>query len=432
MSEEYAHLIHIKDHAEVALYELIPDVVWIFDLDKHGWWWGNSAALKFWGLETLDQLINKDLSGDTQGAKDRTAQTFELAAQSGLTIDPWTTYPNGKPKTLFMRHRAVLVGPQKHRAIIAFINEEVNLGETPENLLLVEAMRYTSVLVTSFTFAGDAVVENPAATEAYKHIQRAEMNESSFFVARFFDQQEGQNILADAIENKGGQWTTWVNTSAGKRRHTLDIRITRHPLTGDFLLLMSEYDVTALHEAIDTANAAQEKLRQLAHYDPVTGLASMHYLLDQEAALMARAKQQQTGLSLLYLDLDGFKAINDACGHEAGNQVLKTVAKRLSMFVAGRGCAVRVGGDEFVLWLEQIDDRQQVETLANELIKQLLLPIELNGSYEPVSVGASIGVAHYPEHGDTLDGLIQAADRAMYYVKHHGKCGVKRALISFH
>ncbi|MGP3372458.1 hypothetical protein ACTVFP_22485, partial [Escherichia coli] len=82
MVNHYDHLIHIRDHSDVDLYELIPDVVWIFDLDKHGWWWGNSAALKFWGLNTLEELIDKDLSGDTQGAKDRTAQTFELAATS--------------------------------------------------------------------------------------------------------------------------------------------------------------------------------------------------------------------------------------------------------------------------------------------------------------------------------------------------------------
>ena len=157
-TEDYSHLTHIASHDELRLYELIPNVVWIFDLDKHGWWWGNEAAIKFWGLETVDDLINKDLSADTQGARDRTKQTFDLAAKNGLTIDPWTTYPGGKPKTLHMMHRAVTVGPDRHRAIIAYINEEVNLGEAPENLLLVEAMRYTSVIVTTFTLEGDPVV----------------------------------------------------------------------------------------------------------------------------------------------------------------------------------------------------------------------------------------------------------------------------------
>ena len=67
MTDKYGHLVHIVSHDELKLYELIPDVVWVFDLDRHGWWWGNSAALEFWGLDTLADLINKDLSDDTQG-----------------------------------------------------------------------------------------------------------------------------------------------------------------------------------------------------------------------------------------------------------------------------------------------------------------------------------------------------------------------------
>ena len=99
-SSKYDHLVHIRDHSELGLYELVPNVVWIFDLDKHGWWWGNSAAVSFWNLNNLQELIDKDLFGDTQGTRDRTLQTFELAAKDGLAVDPWTTYSNGKPKTL--------------------------------------------------------------------------------------------------------------------------------------------------------------------------------------------------------------------------------------------------------------------------------------------------------------------------------------------
>ncbi|MBJ7553794.1 GGDEF domain-containing protein [Marinomonas spartinae] len=429
MTNHYDHLIHIRDHADVALYELIPDVVWIFDLDKHGWWWGNSAALKFWGLNTLEDLINKDLSGDTQGAKDRTAQTFELASKSGLTIDPWTTYPNGKPKTLYMRHRAVLVGPDKHRAIIAFINEEVNLGDTPENLLLVEAMRYTSVLVTSFSFAGDPIVENPAATEAYKHLSRENFPEGhSFFTSRLVSLEEGQRLLAQAIDEKGGQWTCDVNTSIGPRKHSLDIRITRHPLTGEFLLLMSEYDVSALHSALEAEKTAQDKLRQLAHYDAVTGVPSLHYLLEKEAELIIKAEQQNQLLSILYLDLDGFKQVNDNYGHEAGNQVLTSIAERLHSQVKEVGQIVRVGGDEFIIWLDRLDDRDEVLKLANIILNVVLEPVLISDTNKTVQVSTSLGIAHYPEHGKDMKSLIQTADSTMYRVKKQGKCDVQVAI----
>lgn len=420
----YDHLIHIQSVSDVALYELIPDVVWIFDLDKHGWWWGNAAAVKFWGLNHVDELIQKDLSGDTQGAKDRTAQTFELAAQNGLTIDPWTTYPNGKPKTLYMRHRAVLLGPHKHRGIIAFINEEVNLGDTPENLLLVEAMRYTSVLVTSFTFEGEPVIENPAATEAYKHIQRGALDEKgAFFLARFADRLEGKGILAQAISQKGGQWTCRVLTSSGERIHTLDIRMTRHPLSGEFLLLMSEYDVTPLHSALSAAEMAQQELHHLAHYDAVTGIPSLRYLLAQEASLTRNSSEQHSCLAVLYFDLDGFKAVNDEWGHEAGDQVLREIAQRLTDGVEGVGEVARLGGDEFMVWSNGMSEQSDIVLLAERLLALIQTPVSIAQSYT-AQVSASIGVAFHKGPEQSLSELIQAADKAMYSIKKNGKCGV--------
>jgi len=427
MHGDYNHLIHIHSHDDLALYELIPDVVWIFDLDKHGWWWGNSAALRFWGLDTLDQLINKDLSDDTQGARDRTLQTFELAAKNGLTVDPWTTYPNGKPQTLYMRHRAVLVGSERHRAIIAFINEEVSLGETPENLLLVEAMRYTTVLVTSFTFDGGVVIENPAATEAYRHIDpHSGPTDLCAFAARFVDPHEGKALLAEALARKGGRWTHLMDTSKGVRRHTLDIRMTRHPLNGEFLILVAEYDVTELHNALDEAGRAQAELRHLAHHDSLTGIPSLNFLLSGAPALLAQARRNNQKTALLFIDLDGFKRINDQWGHGAGDQVLIEIAKRLSQNIRQSDIAARVGGDEFIILFNDIAGEQGVETLCRKIVDRVQLPIRLSLEGEAdveANVGASIGIALFPDHGRDLESLIKTADHSMYGVKKGGKNG---------
>ncbi|UTW02309.1 sensor domain-containing diguanylate cyclase [Amphritea atlantica] len=425
MNAEYEHLIHIKTHEELALYELIPDAVWIFDLDKHGWWWGNQPALEFWGLSHLDELINKDLSGDTQGARDRTAQTFELAAKNGLTIDPWTTYPDGKPKTLYMRHRAVLVGPERHRALIAYINEEVNLGETPENLLLVEAMRYTTVLVTSFTFDGEVVVENPAATEAYKHIYPQQLpDDQSAFSARFADPEEGHSRLQQAIRDKGGRWTHMMRTSEGLRQHTLDIRITRHPLSGDFLILMTEYDVTQLYDALDEARNSQEELRKMAHYDAVTGLPSLNFLLQHAPNYLAKAERCRQQLAVMFIDLDGFKAINDTWGHDVGDQVLLEIAQRLSGILREADQVARIGGDEFIILVDDIHNENSVTTVSEKIIHQLEDRITVKDPAGPnvqVEVSASIGIALFPDHGSNLEQLIKVADKAMYRVKNSGK-----------
>lgn len=424
MNADYSHLPHINSHADLALYELIPTIVWIFDLDRHGWWWGNEAAIKFWGLNTLEELLAKDLSDDNQGARDRTRQTFDLAAKNGLTVDPWTTYPNGKPKTMHMMHRAVLVGPERHRAIIAYINEDVNLGESPENLLLVEAMRYTTVLVTSFTLDGTPVVENPAATEAYKSIDTQNLPEGvSPFAARFADAADGRDCLQRALAEKGGRWSHLMKTDDGIRSHTLDIRMTRHPLTGVPLLLLAEYDVTPLHEALDAARDAQEELRRMAHYDALTGLPSLHLMRERSAMLLAQAERHRQKVAVMFVDLDGFKAVNDTWGHDAGDLVLKEVARRLSGCLRDVDQVARIGGDEFVVLLSEVRQKDDAGNVANKIIKALNTPIDI-GSAAPgteARIGASIGIAFFPDHGRTMDSVLKAADQSMYKVKAAGK-----------
>lgn len=422
MTNPYAHLTHIKSHDELDLYELIPNIVWIFDLDRHGWWWGNSAALEFWGLETLDELIAKDLSDDTQGARDRTEQTFELAVKNGVSVDPWTTYPDGKPKTLHMMHRAVLVGPDRHRAIIAYINEEVNLGETPENLLLVEAMRYTTVLVTSFTLEGETVVENPAATEAYKSINPHRLPEGvNAFTARFADIEDGIACQKRALAEQGGRWSHLMKTDAGLRSHTLDIRMTRHPLNGDTLFLVAEYDVTPLHEALDAAREAQEELRRMAHYDALTGLPSLHLLQASAASLLSQAERHQKKVAVLFIDLDGFKAVNDTWGHEAGDDVLKEVAVRLQVCLRDSDQVARIGGDEFVVLVSEVEEEKDAANVATKIIDSLGRPIDLKSLNAVAQIGASIGIAFYPDHGQQIGKLLKVADQSMYKVKDEGK-----------
>jgi diguanylate cyclase (GGDEF)-like protein len=424
MTSEYSHLTHIKSLSDLALYELIPTIVWIFDIDRHGWWWGNEAAIKFWRLENLEQLVNKDLSDDTQGARDRTLQTFELAAKNGLTNDPWTTYPNGKPKTLYMMHRAVLIGPDRHRGIIAYINEEVNLGEQPENLLLAEAMRYTTVLITSFTLDGDVLVENPAATEAYNHIANHHLaDDVCAFTARFVDLEQGKACMQLAQQEKGGRWTHLMRTRKGQRLHTLDIRMTRHPLNGDSLFLVAEYDVTPLHEALNETQLARDELHKLAHYDSLTGLPSLRLLQQSFSTLIGQADRHNHKIAVLFIDLDGFKIINDTWGHNAGDIVLKTIASRLTNSLRQCDQVVRVGGDEFVALLSDIKQYDDIEHVARKLITELNIPICINDAEPEVlaQLGASIGIAVYPEHGSQMDVLLKAADDSMYKVKHQGK-----------
>jgi diguanylate cyclase (GGDEF)-like protein len=415
---DFEKLVHIRDHNELKLYELIPNVVWIFDIDKHGWWWGNAAALEFWGLDSLQALIDKDLSGDTQGARDRTVQTFELALKQGVTYDPWTTYPDGKPKTLMMIHRAVLLGEDKHRGIIAYINEQVNLGEQPENLLLMEAMRYTRIPATTFTLEGMIVVENPSATEAYGANTNSKSNEPDF-VRRFIDINQGVACLEKIRAGEEGRWKYQMLTSAGQRTHSLDIRRTRHPLSGEFLFLVLEYDLTELQQALDEVEQAREQLHKIAITDTLTGAYSLHYLQQTAPAIIARTIRNQLQVSLLFIDLDGFKAVNDQFGHDVGDAVLVEVAKRIKTITRSEDIVARLGGDEFVVLLTKEADSHDNLTIIDRILSQLSLPIKV-GEVE-AKISGSIGVALCPQDGLDLEALLKAADNAMYQVKQTGK-----------
>lgn len=418
LTHDYSHLTHIASPEAFAIYDLNPHVVWVFDLDKHGWWWGNRAAISFWGLKTLQELLDKDLSGDTQGARDRTRQTFERAAEEGLTVDPWTTYPQGKPKTLLMMHRAVLLGPEKHRGIIAFVNEQVNLGEEPENLLLMEAMRYTRIPATTFTLEGSVVVENPAATEIYPH-KLSSQGKQCAFISRFANHEEGVSCLEKIQSGTEGRWDYIMQTRVGERRHSLDIRRTRHPLTGDFLFLVLEYDFTERYNALKAAEDARAKLHDMAMKDALTGVHSLNFMQEAVQNEIDNAALNKYGLWLMFVDLDGFKRVNDSLGHAAGDRVLQMAAQRIQSTIRSGDHLARIGGDEYVLLLSHEHSEKDVRSVAQRIVTEIQQVFLLDNHH--VRISASIGVAKYPEDGNNLDELLKAADTAMYYVKQHGR-----------
>ncbi len=426
-SDQFSHLPILENAAAIDAFNFVPDVIWIFDLDRHGFWWGNEKALDFWGLTSVQALVDKDLSADTEGARKRTEQTFYKAAAQGMTTDPWTTYPNGKAKTLLMRHKAVLLGPERHRGIIAFISEQVELGEQPEHLLFSEAIRYTSVAVTSFTMSGEPLFENPAAAELYGYVD-AQKDGVSVFVRRFHDEAEGLTRLEQGQAHSDGQQEHLMVTSHGVRRHVVDMRTSRHPLTGDYLLLVSEYDVTELHNAIQQAEKAKARLDKLAHYDALTGLPSLRLCRDRMSQVIAQAQREGSAAAIMFVDLDGFKSVNDNFGHDAGDQVLIDSGRRLVQQVRAVDTVGRIGGDEFIILMSGIKSADDAEVVAAKIISALNRPfhiVDIQGDTVDVCIGASVGISLLMEGAPYKDAeqLLREADHAMYRVKRSGKRG---------
>jgi len=164
---------------------------------------------------------------------------------------------------------------------------------------------------------------------------------------------------------------------------------------------------------------AEDEIEHMAHFDLLTGLPNRPLLYDRMGIALKNAQRNKQLLAVFFLDLDGFKGVNDSLGHEAGDQVLIEVAHRLEQCVRGSDTVARLGGDEFVLVLSSTSDPEGSVAIATKIISALSEPIMFND--HPCSVGASIGIATYPKDGETQDTLLSKADAAMYTAKEGGK-----------
>jgi diguanylate cyclase (GGDEF)-like protein len=164
---------------------------------------------------------------------------------------------------------------------------------------------------------------------------------------------------------------------------------------------------------------AEQKIAHLAHYDYLTDLPNRALFVDVLNHSISSAKRNKLRVAVLFIDLDGFKKINDAMGHDTGDQLLKDVASRIREALRDADTVARVGGDEFVIVLDDIETNKNAALVANKIIVALAQPFELKS--KQCRVTGSIGISMYPECSKIPEKLIQQADEAMYLAKQSGK-----------
>ena len=160
-------------------------------------------------------------------------------------------------------------------------------------------------------------------------------------------------------------------------------------------------------------------LESMAMNDALTGLPNRRLLMDRLASAVAHAHRNKGTMAVMFLDLDGFKQINDSLGHDAGDMLLRQVADRLVAAVRQEDTVARMSGDEFVIGLWEASDADGVATLASKVIQAISQPYRIQD--RDVNITASVGISSYPLHGEEVAALIKIADQAMYEAKCAGK-----------
>lgn len=179
----------------------------------------------------------------------------------------------------------------------------------------------------------------------------------------------------------------------------------------------TEATVCILRDVTERA-LAEEKIWHNAHHDLLTGLPNRRLFLDRLEQEVKHARRAARPLALMFMDLDGFKEVNDSLGHEAGDRVLCDVAERLAGCVRDDDTVARLGGDEFTVILTGVLLRQDAEHVAQAIIDALAMPFHI--STEPVRISVSIGLSFYPDDASSPADLLEASDQAMYKAKTSG------------
>ena len=180
-----------------------------------------------------------------------------------------------------------------------------------------------------------------------------------------------------------------------------------------------EFSLVGTVQDITQRQLAEDKIRYLAYYDVLTGLASRTYLYERIAEMIKSAMRRKEGFALLFLDLDGFKDINDTLGHAEGDKFLKIVAERLKNSLRDNDFLARFGGDEFCIVLDNVEQESDIGNVARRILANVKEDVELSG--RTVQPRTSIGIAKFPDDGVDLRQLLRAADSAMYEAKAQGK-----------
>ena len=374
-----------------SLYEFLQTPVWIFDIHQKRILWANSASLSLWEAQSTDELTARDLSLDMSEAVDAILDGYLSRFQQGEKIKTWWYFsPNDVIKKALC-YFSGMPGPDGNTVmLVEVIAEEASLRREL-------AFSGSSNLALLFEENGSLI----SANNSFTHSFGEDLQDLASFLG---DAQLADNWLTTArsegvLKTKRLCWT-------GKSHHWLNID--GKWLSDKHQLLLSLINISQEKEQL-------HKAKYNAEHDFLTGLLNRRGITNA----IVENQHSQHPYSLLFLDIDGFKLVNDTYGHAIGDKLLRAIAIRLQEEVKFKGLLARFGGDEFIVQAEH----RNIECsamFAKQLIKALNRPFHLKEVGE-LSIGCSIGTSDYPADAKDIETLVTQADMAMHRAKLRGR-----------
>ena len=232
-----------RTHDELKAFDSLRAPVWVFDVDRHGMWWGNHSALTFWNVGSLSELLARDFSSDSEIVRQRLRQIVDNPRGPESSQETWTLYPLGKPTTVMMDFKPILIDDGR-QAVLIEASHPIELDRDPEALRILEAARNTPLLVSTFAPDGRLLAQNPAATACYRREAQPGETSGSSLGDRFVDRAVVEKIQAAIDADAPLELDVEVRTANGQRYHRVAARRGRDPISGETAVVLTEEDIT--------------------------------------------------------------------------------------------------------------------------------------------------------------------------------------------
>jgi len=388
-----------------ALARRLKTPVWVYDTDNTRIAFANEAALSIWQADSEEQLRTRDLSEGMSSTVAKRLKQYQndFYASDAEFNEIWTIYPGGVPHTLNISYTGFIM-PDGRMAMMCEAKGESE--EPSEALRSAEALLHTDVMITLCALDGRPLYMNPAARNAVPATMTT-------FKDLFALSSDFKHVTRGWQSEGECRHVAQVRTAQGSRWFDFSVKRCLDAATGDQALLVTAMDVSELKNARDHA-------RYLADRDQLTGCYNRSAIQQHMDGLRDNAETSCQDYALLFLDIDKFKQVNDTFGHEVGDTILIAFATRVQQQLRSSDIMARMGGDEFVVLLNDFSDVDVLRRRLDEICTHVRAPVDC-GSVQ-LDITTSIGAAVFKLTPDmSWSAIMKQADIALYHSKRVGR-----------